>query len=385
MKVCVVGLRGIPRVLGGVETHCEQLFPLLKRIRPNDEFTIIARKAYVNERKVDYEGIRVVALGHARGKHLETITNAIWGVFYAAVKERADLVHLHGIGPALTAPLARTLGLKVIVTYHSKNYEHRKWNMVGRCALRIGELFAVYFSDSVITVSSSLCANLKARFPRLATKIHCIPNGADHLGNASLPIPAGDHVLKKHNLSSGRYILSVGRLVPEKGFHDLIDAFNAANLDCKLVIAGEANRKDAYSANLRERAGDKIVFTGFVSRGELQVLLQNASLFVLPSHNEGHPIAALEAVVAGAPVLLSDISENLDLNLDPTNYFKVGDKEDLRTKLAGARERLRVDRERILQKYSWNRVGAETDKLYSVLQNPGSLRSRRHARTSAHG
>ena len=126
MRICVVGLRGVPRVLGGVETHCEQLFPLLKKLRPNDAFTIIARRAYVQDRISDYLGLRVVALGHARTKHFETITNAVWGVLYAKVAERSDLIHLHGIGPALTAPLAKALRMKVVITYHSKNYEHKK-------------------------------------------------------------------------------------------------------------------------------------------------------------------------------------------------------------------------------------------------------------------
>jgi len=75
----------------------------------------------------EYEGVRVVALPHSRSKYFETITNTIGAVFYAKFATDADLVHLHGIGPALTAPLAKAFGMKVISTYHSKNYEQAKW------------------------------------------------------------------------------------------------------------------------------------------------------------------------------------------------------------------------------------------------------------------
>ena len=57
MIVCVLGLRGIPRVMGGVETHCENLYPLLKKLRQNDSFTIIGRKAYLPDQVAEYQGI----------------------------------------------------------------------------------------------------------------------------------------------------------------------------------------------------------------------------------------------------------------------------------------------------------------------------------------
>ena len=90
MKICVLGLRGLPHVMGGVETHCEQLFPLMKELHPNDSFTIIARKAYLQERVANYHGLQVVSLPHARSKYLETITNAIYGVLYARFVLHAD-------------------------------------------------------------------------------------------------------------------------------------------------------------------------------------------------------------------------------------------------------------------------------------------------------
>jgi glycosyltransferase involved in cell wall biosynthesis len=371
MKVCVLGLRGLPHVMGGVETHCEQLFPLMKELHPNDSFTIIARKAYLPEQVCEYHGLHVVSLPHARSKYFEAITNTIYGVIYARVALRADLLHLQGIGPALVAPIAKALGMKVIVTYHSKNYEHRKWNRIARLILRVGELCAVTFSDRVIAISQCLAKDLRRRFPWAAAKVYFIPNGASHVEAIKSDSRRDHEVLARYGLERNKYIIAVGRLVPEKGFHDLCQAFKRADSDCKLVIAGDADHRDEYSDHLFEQASEKLVFTGFVAHDIVQGLLENASLFALPSYNEGLSIAALEAVGAGVPVLLSDIEPNRDLSLSPDSYFRVGDVDDLRRKISKSHNCYRVseiDRRRILQDYDWHAICAKTDKVYSTLQ-----------------
>ena len=87
----MLGLRGLPRVVGGVETHCEHLLPGLKRLRPGDEFSVVARRHYVPARPYLHEGVRVIPLPHARSSALEAITNALLGVLYAGLRLRADI------------------------------------------------------------------------------------------------------------------------------------------------------------------------------------------------------------------------------------------------------------------------------------------------------
>ena len=377
MKVCVLGLRGLPQVMGGVETHCEQLFPLMKNLNPRDSFTIIARKAYLPRQLSSYQGLKIVSLPHAHGKHLETITNTANGVLYARFRLHAELLHLHGIGPALLAPVAKALGMKVIVTYHSRNYEHRKWNFLARSVLRIGELCTVTFADRVIVVSQCLAASLKQRFPWAAARISFIPNGATHLIAFKWENRFDDDVLARYGLEDKKYIISVGRLVPEKGFHDLCQAFKAAHIAYKLVIVGAADHADKYAARLLGQASDTIIFSGFVAHDVLERLLQSASLFVLPSYNEGLPIAALEAAVARVPVLMSDIEPNRELGFQPENYFRVGDVDELRHKIMQEHERYHVNRDMIVGKYDWNLVAAETAKIYATLQTDAGRRETR--------
>src|SRR5260370_34218545 len=114
----------------------------MEGLHADDSFTIIGRKGYLPEEASEYHGLRIVSLPHARGKHLETITNTIFGVLYARFVLHAELIHIHGIGPALMAPVAKAVGMRVVVTYHSKNYEHLKCNRVAWIFLRVRDMCA---------------------------------------------------------------------------------------------------------------------------------------------------------------------------------------------------------------------------------------------------
>jgi glycosyltransferase involved in cell wall biosynthesis len=365
-RICVVGLRGIPGVMGGIESHCEQVFPRLKALSGQYDITIIGRKPYIAGGAYEYQGIRVVPLPAVKNKYLEAITNTALAVLYARFVLRAQILHIHGIGPALLGPLGRLLGMKLVVTHHGRDFERQKWNAIAKAALRLGERCATAAANRIIVVSRSVTEELRRRYPRLRSHIDYIPNGATEFPDGDAKEDARS-VLDQFSLEPGRYILGVGRLVPEKGFHVLIDAFKAANSGCKLAIAGAADHEDDYSRSLLRHAGEHIRFCGFQSHEVLRVLYRNAALFVLPSTHEGLPIAALEAANLGVPVLLSDIRPNLDIELAPVNYFPVGDVEALSRKLLANYEAFRVDRDAIARRFNWGHVSEATGRVYAAL------------------
>jgi glycosyltransferase involved in cell wall biosynthesis len=365
-RVCVVGLRGIPGVMGGIESHCEQIFPRLKALSGQYDITIIGRKPYIAGGAYEYQGIRVVPLPAFRNKYLEAITNTTLGVFYARFVLNAQILHIHGIGPALLGPLARLLGMKLVVTHHGQDFERQKWNAVAKAALRLGERCATTAANRIIVVSKSVTEELRRRNPRVRSRIDYIPNGATEFPDAEAREDERS-VLAQFELEPHRYILGVGRLVPEKGFHDLIAAFHRANPPHKLAIAGAADHEDDYSRSLLRHAEDRIRFLGFQSHAVLRVLYRNAALFVLPSTHEGLPIAALEAANLGVPVLLSDIRPNLDIELASENYFSAGDIGALKRKLLADYETFRVDGDAIARRFNWGRVSEATGQVYAAL------------------
>jgi glycosyltransferase involved in cell wall biosynthesis len=363
LKVCVTGLRGIPNVMGGVETHCEELYPRLQKLRPDIAFELISRAPYTGRCAYSYEGVQVTPLRAVKSKHLEAISNTFLAVLHARFRAHADILHIHAIGPGLLAPLARLLGLRIIVTHHGRDYQRAKWKGIGSAVLAAGEWCAFAAADRVLVVSKWLAEDLARQYPRHAHKIAFTPNGAP----AFEPRWAGaapDDILARLGVEPGGYILAVGRLVPEKGFHDLLDAFEGMQGVPKLVVAGSTDHTDSYARKLLSRAGDRVVFAGRVDRGRLDALYRNADRFVLPSYHEGLPIAALEAAACGAAVVLSDIPANLDLDLPARHYFPVGDVGALRRKLQEPAASLRADADEVARRFDWDVIAAETANAY---------------------
>jgi glycosyltransferase involved in cell wall biosynthesis len=212
MKICVLGLRGFPQVFGGVETHCEQLIPRLQKHRPSDQYTVVGRRSYCQRSSFECDGVRVVALPHARNKYLEAISSTALGLLYARFHLHADVVHIHAIGPALISPLAKALGMKVLVTHHGADYDRDRWNVFAKTVLRIGEFCALRFADQVIVVSPSLTEQLKSRYRSRAERISFVPNGATHILQAPAFESERSSLLDRFGLARGEFIVTVGRL-----------------------------------------------------------------------------------------------------------------------------------------------------------------------------
>jgi glycosyltransferase involved in cell wall biosynthesis len=357
MKIAVTGLRGIPGVMGGVETHCEELLPRVKRLAPDAAITVFARRPYVAPGESEHRGVRILPVASPRSRSFEAII-ATFNSVLAARREGAKLVHIHAIGPALLAPLARMLGLRVVVTHHGEDYRRAKWGFVARQMLRLGERFALRSADRLIAVSPSLTERLRRAYPAGAERIRFIPNGVPEL-------PAGPGgALDRLGLTSGNYILAVGRLVPEKGLHDLVDAHARARDPRMLVIVGGADHESGYAAALRKRESQRVRFAGLQDRATVRELFEHAALFVMPSYHEGLPIAALEAASCATPMLLSDIEPNRDLGLPPNHYFPVGNVDALVERLGRPATSYAVKREAFLGAFDWDRISERTLEVY---------------------
>lgn len=360
--ICVTGLRGLPGVMGGVETHCEELLPRIAALDSALDIAVLARRPYVPGPEQRFGDVRVTPLPSPKGRSTEAIVSTILGVLHAR-REGARAVHIHAIGPALIAPLARALGMKVIFTHHGADYDRAKWGRFAKSMLRAGERLGVGSADAIIAVSPSLATDLRSRFPEHAAKIRHIPNGAPTLpaeGNA-------ETLLKRLGVGRGEYILAVGRLVPEKGFHDLIEAHRQSGVAKKLLIVGGSDHDSAYSRQLRSRAGADVIFAGIQPRSALKHLYRNADRFVLPSFHEGLPIAAMEAGTEGCPILLSGIQPNRDIGLPESNYFEAGNVDAIAAALVRNADDLRVEPEFFKNTYDWNEIAAQTLEVYSAV------------------
>lgn len=359
--ICVIGLRGIPDVMGGVESHCQELLPRIAARAPHLRLVALGRRAYIGRRGRSFGGVEVVPLPGPSRQSLETLVSSFLGTLYAR-RSGARAVHIHALASGLVAPLARLLGLKVIFTVHGADYRRAKWGRMARLLLRLGEAAGVRTANATICVAPSLTGELRERYPRQAHRIIHVANGAPAFD------ASGDEAaaLARFGLERAGFVLAVGRIEPGKGFELLVDAFARSGRPGKLVIAGGAHHGAAYAASLMRAAGGRVVFTGALPRGLLRHLYANAALFVLPSLHEGLPICALEAAAAGCPLLLSDIPGNRDLRLSDRHYFRSGDAAALASALALPASRYAVP-QGSFSAFDWDDISARTLAVYEAV------------------
>ena len=362
LKVVVTGTRGVPDIQGGVETHCEELFPRIAA--KGIDVTIIRRSSYVQDNLKSYKGVSLYDIPDIKKKSFEAIVHTLRAIWAAKWKFHADIVHIHAVGPAILTPLARILGMKVVFTHHGPDYDRDKWNKTAKTVIKFGERMGCTFANKIIVISNVINEIIKQKYGR--NDAHIIFNGV----NPAVIVNDKDY-LSELGIESRKYIFAMGRFVPEKNFHALIEAFsNIEQTDYKLVIAGDADIEDTYSRKVKSMATENnVVLTGFIKGSKLQTLLLNARLFVLPSSHEGLPISLLEAMSYGLPVLASDIPANKEINL-PSRYYFHYDKKNAVTNLSIALTNRLKDNSPTnydMSLYDWDIIAEQTADVYKLV------------------
>ncbi len=362
MKIIVVGTRGIPDILGGVETHCQELYPLL--VERGFDIGLIRRSEYCKDKNIScYKGVKLYNINSPKSKSFEAIVHTLKAIYSSKFKHKADVLHIHAIGPTILTPFARLLGLKVVFTHHGADYDRDKWGILAKKMLRIGERFGTVFANEVIVISDVINQSLKEKYNRQNCRL--IYNG--------VPQPqvlSPGYYLTSLNIEQKKFIFAMGRFVPEKNFHNIIDAFAPlSQKGYKLVIAGDNIIEDEYSTNLKRKAiSNGVILTGFVKGAKLQELLSNAALFILPSSHEGLPIALLEAMSYSLPVLVSNIPANLEVGLSHDVYFEVGNVVQLSKKINDFIESPKGLIQYNMYRYNWDIIADQVALVYQRLK-----------------
>lgn len=367
MKLFVIGTRGIPDLQGGVEKHCEEVYSRL--VNYGIEVRLFARTPYFhNHNRLNvWKGIEIDYIRCPRKKNFETIYHSMVSSIIA-VYRRPDWVHFHNVGSAIFIPILKIAGVKTALTYHSANYEHDKWGRFAKSYLKLAEKIAIKYADRVIVVSRSLKDALKSKHNR--RKFDYIPNGIARVDIGE------SQILKKTNIEPQKYVLAVCRFVPEKGLHDLIEAFLMnKERNYKLVIVGDSDCQTKYSQNIKESIQNHkdIIATGVLNANDLAILYRYSSLFVLPSYHEGLPITLLEALSWHCPVIASNIAANRELLISKNRLFYAGNITMLNKKIDefynrsySKLEKIQIDK-MLNSQYSWDKIAKKTHDVFQAL------------------
>lgn len=366
LRIVMIGQKGLPATHGGIEHHVEEISARLAAA--GHDVTVFCRASYNAGGLSTYRGVRLRRVRTIGTKHLDAIVHSAYSTL-AAVPARPDIVHYHGLGPGLLAPVPRYLSAsKVVLTVHGLDHERAKWGRTARYVLTGGHWVSGHVPDECVVVSRHLAEHYDTRFSRA---VRLIPNGVV----APQPRPAS-LITERFGLRAGSYALFVGRLVPEKAIDLLISAYARVPGDRRLVIVGDSSFTDEYVARVRALAAadDRVIFTGFAYGDLLCELYSNAAVFVQPSRLEGMPLTVLEAAAFGLPIVASDIPPHVELlgaAVAGRRLFRDGDGDDLARQLSSVLGDIEAEhagarrlRELVLDDYSWDAAAQALEQLY---------------------
>ncbi|MBP3371672.1 MAG: glycosyltransferase family 4 protein [Clostridia bacterium] len=365
----MLGHKRIPSREGGIEIVVEELSTRMAALGHrvtclNRRGSHVSGEQFNTKNTSLYKGVHVRTVWALDKRGLAAMTASITGAIAAAFG-KFDVVHFHAEGPCAMLWLPKLFKKRCIATIHGLDHRRAKWGRFARTYILLGEKCAARFADEIIVLSHGVQQYFKETYGRDTVLIE---NGVSRgIGRAA------DQISQNFGLAKDSYILFLGRLVPEKGPHYLIDAFKMVKTDKKLVIAGGSSDTQEFAQQLKAQAADddRILFTGFVQGQILEELYSNAYLYVLPSDLEGMPLSLLEAMSYGCCCVTSDIEEctavtqshgvsfekgNVSL-LAQTLQMLCDDPQKVESVKAGAADF-------ITDRYNWDRVTKKTLELY---------------------
>ncbi len=203
----------------------------------------------------------------------------------------------------MDSPLVRT---KTVLNVDGLDWKREKWPTIAKKYIQFAEYLATKLPNQYITDSEVVQNYYQDKYQ---SRPPYIPYGSE----IEL-IPAGE-TLAQFGLEPQKYVLFVGRLVPENCAHHIVDAFKQIkDTDFKCVIVGDAAYAEEYIASLKARAADdpRIIFTGYVFGKGYHELGTNAAIFVESSGVGGTHPALTEAMAFGSCVMVNNTPKILE-------------------------------------------------------------------------
>jgi glycosyltransferase involved in cell wall biosynthesis len=348
----------------------------LEHFSPNNDYWVYVR-ADTTVAQPAQRNIHFVRLPALTGKHLGSFTFFLVCSLHYLFQNHYDIAHVHNSDFGLFLPLLRLKrAVPVLGTFHGDPYTRKKWGAFARAFLRFSECCFAQCCNRLTSVSKfkSTGNGLLTRRP-----IDYVPNGV----KVESDDQNGDPLLTSLRLQPRSFILfACGRLDPTKGLHHLLDAYERADPEHRLLILGDFAHDPDYSRSIDRRIaaryGDSpervCIARELLPRARLLRVLRACKLFVFPSEYEAMSMMLLEAVSSKAPIVCSDLPENLAvLGADYPFAYPASDAGAL----AAAMERALFDCEwarrteelyaRCVRDFSWPVVARRYEEIYDEL------------------
>jgi len=347
VRVAFIGTRGVPASYSGFETCVEQVGR--RMVERGHSVVVFCRSSHYTERRHEYLGMQLRYLPATKQKHLETLTHTALSVVGLP---RNTAVICMGVG---NAPVVRWLELRgrsTVFNVDGADWQRDKWGRFAQWYLRSCERMAAAGKSVVIADAIAVQDYYRRKYGR---ETELVRYGADP------PLDTGTETLQRFGLESRRYLLWVGRLVPENAADQFLDGVRLSGIEVPAVVVGDASYQDEYKRDLRANAPAGTVLTGYQFGPAYQQLTAHAGLFVLAAGVGGtHPVL-VEQMAAGNAILARETESNREVLGDAGLFWNTpAELAALLRKLwpdvDGRQELGQRARRRALELYNWDEV-----------------------------
>jgi len=360
------GFRSIPPKAGGAgaDKFAVELYPRIVkkgwqvvaycRIYPGDKL----------EKADNYAGITLRYFKTINKAGFDSFFHSFKATFDVIMHNRADVIHLLSGANSIWAIFLRLAGKRVIVSQFAMDWKRAKWPWYGKLFYRFSNYITAYLPNKVVFDNVFTREYFEKKFKK---KYGFIPYGSE------VPdVPENLDILRRFDLTPGEYFLFVGRFIPDKGLHLLIEAFQNLETDKKLVLVGGDPNPGNYESMIRSTNDKRVIFPGFMYGDDTNFLIKNAFVYVQPSLIEGLSPVILTVMGLGTPLVCSDIVENLFITGENSFHFRSGDVRDLQRVLEFAlkdyailQQKAILGREDVKQRFNWDLVSDQYIEFFT--------------------
>jgi glycosyltransferase involved in cell wall biosynthesis len=371
-----------PRIIGGLSRHVEGLSRELAMMGHEVHVTTLDFPGAAYEEETGSLFIHRVAV------NLPAPTFHTWVLLFNHFFEKRvgqlakefgvpDVVHIHDWLTVSSGVAAKhLLRAPLVMTFHSTEASRSSHSPSPESAMVEGlEWWGSFEAANVIAVSGWMKAEVTSLFKTPPGKVIEIPNAVDPDRFAE-EVDSRATRAKWKIIDGEKLIAAVGRLTAQKGFDDLIRAY--ANIKrsvpaSRLLVVGDGYmRGELESIAEQAHVRDSTIFAGFISEADLVGVLKASDVVVVPSKFEPFGIIALEAMAAGAPVVVTKVGGLAEIVDDFVDGLEV--EPNSPAAIAEAAVRVLTDRElaaRLAENglkkskaYSWESAARKTLEIY---------------------
>ncbi len=354
MRIAILGTRGIPANYGGFETFAEELATRLALVGHS-----VA--VYCRERPPEspWRGVELRYLPTIHHKYLDTLAHTFVSTLHLMF-HRPDVALYCNAANAIFTPLARMAGIAVVLNVDGIERKRKKWNRLAKGWYLLSERLATILPTAVVSDAQAIADYYRERYGK-ATDF--ISYGAE-TGKVETT-----GTLDSLGIEPGRYFLYVSRMEPENHPLEVREAFEKVPTEMKLALIGDAPYAADYIRRVRSTSDPRIVMPGAIYGRGYQELGSHCFAYIHATTVGGTHPALIEAMGRGALVLYRATEENIEVAGDTGIPFG---EHDLAEKIGlvlamSEEERNRFRRravERVEQRYSWDAVTADYEKLF---------------------